>query len=104
VLTSIVASSIGVAAIQRAIPHVNLLRFQIAGNWLVLLVAMSLTLGLNTERWGKDVSKLLENLPRQLNHLGHDSFDSSPNSAPFDQLETQMHGIGIPGTQSKRQG
>ncbi len=64
VLTSIVASSIAVAAIQRAIPHVNLVRFQIAGNWLVLLVALSLTLGLNADHWRQDVAGLLRGVPK----------------------------------------
>jgi flagellar biosynthesis protein FliR len=70
VLTSIVASSLAVAAIQRAIPHVNLVRFQIAGNWLVLLVALSLTLGLNADRWRNDVAGLLRGVPQAWSSLG----------------------------------
>lgn len=75
VLTSIVASSIAVAAIQRTIPHINLVRFQIAGNWLVLLIALSLTLGLNADRWRNDVAGLLRNIPQTwsaLNTLEND--------------------------------
>lgn len=63
VLTSIVAASIAIAAIQRAIPNVNLVRFQIAGNWLVLLVALALTIGLNVDHWGQDISGLVRAIP-----------------------------------------
>ncbi len=63
VMTSLIASSIAVAAIQRALPHVNLVRFQMAGNWLVLLVAISLTMGLNVDHWSQKVAMLMHHLP-----------------------------------------
>ncbi len=63
VMTSLIASSIAVAAIQRALPHVNLVRFQMAGNWLVLLVALSLTMGLNVDHWSQQVTTLIQNFP-----------------------------------------
>lgn len=64
VLTSLIASSIALAAVQRALPHVSLVRFQLAGNWLVLLVSLSLTVGLNAEHWKRSVTGLMQNLPR----------------------------------------
>ena len=65
VMTSLLAASIGVAAIQRAMPNVNLARFQLAGNWLVLLVALSLTIGLNVDCWSQRVAGLMKRFPKQ---------------------------------------
>jgi flagellar biosynthesis protein FliR len=69
VLTSLLAASLGVAAIQRAMPHVNLVRFQLAGNWLVLLLSVTLTLGLNLDHWRGRVSRLIVTLPQQVSQV-----------------------------------
>jgi flagellar biosynthetic protein FliR len=65
ILASLIASALAVAAIQRALPHVNLVRFQIAGNWLLLMVALFLTISFNMDHWSQQVAALLEDLPRE---------------------------------------
>lgn len=64
VLTSLIASAIALAAIQRALPHVNLVRFQLAANWLVLLVALALTMAFNVDHWSEQVASLMHSLPQ----------------------------------------
>jgi flagellar biosynthetic protein FliR len=59
ILASLMVTAISIAAIQRAIPQFNLVRFQVAGNWLVLLIAMGLTIGLNVDHWSEQLEFLI---------------------------------------------
>lgn len=63
VIASLLISTMAVGAIQRAMPHVQLVRFQIAGNWLVLLVALSMTIGLNMDYWRQNIAGVLRSIP-----------------------------------------
>lgn len=89
VLASLLISTLAVGVIQRAIPHVQLVRISMAGNWLVLLVAMAMTVGLNLDYWQQNIASVMRSLPSTAQRIQNAEREESPNRPGSTRHEQQ---------------